>query len=74
MTLAIPVNVDFSPDGIRAMREGLGMNQSEFADLLGVTRVTVWHWENGKQRPAQNYCRQALREAQEELNRRNSQT
>lgn len=34
------------------LREGIGMNQSEFADALGVDKTTVNHWENFGAKPA----------------------
>jgi putative zinc finger/helix-turn-helix YgiT family protein len=33
------------PAGIRALREQLGMNKSDFAALLGVTRQALHYWE-----------------------------
>lgn len=33
---------------IRQLREAHGMNQSEFADLLGVNRAQVSRWERGE--------------------------
>ena len=70
MTLAIPINVDFSPEGIRRLREGLGLTRAEFANSLGVSRKTVWQWEMGLVSPVTSYCREQLRQAQEELLRR----
>ncbi len=32
---------------IKALREGLGMSQSQFAEVLSVTKTTVKNWESG---------------------------
>lgn len=37
---------------IKAIRESLGMTQSEFAERLGVSQMAVSHWENGLRRPS----------------------
>lgn len=34
------------------LREASGMNQSEFADALGVDKTTVNHWENFGAKPS----------------------
>lgn len=36
-----------TPDDIRAVRNARGLSQKEFADLLGVHRMTVSRWERG---------------------------
>ncbi|NLZ54316.1 MAG: helix-turn-helix domain-containing protein [Thermoanaerobacteraceae bacterium] len=36
---------------IREMREKIGLNQEELAALVGVSKNTVWNWENGKREP-----------------------
>jgi len=41
-----------SAKSIRRARERLGLSQEEFARRLGVSRVTVTRWENGKRRPS----------------------
>lgn len=30
------------------LRQATGKSQSEVAAVLGVTRLTIWRWENGK--------------------------
>jgi SNF2 family DNA or RNA helicase/DNA-binding XRE family transcriptional regulator len=40
-----------SPEWIKALRAELGLTQSQLADRLGVTVVTVSRWENGQSRP-----------------------
>lgn len=37
------------PEQIRAGREELGLNQQEFADVLGIAASTLSRWENGVQ-------------------------
>jgi len=39
------------PSGFRYLRRCLGMTQKDFAELLGVTSVTVCKWEKGVVRP-----------------------
>jgi transcriptional regulator with XRE-family HTH domain len=31
---------------IKAIREERGIEQKDFADAMGVDRITVWRWEN----------------------------
>jgi DNA-binding transcriptional regulator YiaG len=48
-------NSAFTPDRIRALRRSLGLNQTEFAEALGMThngrQQTVSYWETGVQVP-----------------------
>jgi len=37
--------------GIRAIREGTSLSQSEFADLSGVSVKTLQNWEQDRRRP-----------------------
>jgi transcriptional regulator with XRE-family HTH domain len=41
----------FNAVRIRALREGLGDTQQEFAERLGVTKQAVSSWENGETAP-----------------------
>jgi DNA-binding XRE family transcriptional regulator len=41
----------FPQDRIRALRDGLGVSQAVFADLLNVSLSTVRAWEQGQRRP-----------------------
>ena len=43
--------------GIRALRRGLYLAQSVFADVLGVSTATVVAWENGANTPSPMACR-----------------
>jgi len=38
------------PD-VKALREGAGVSQAEFARLIGVSRRTLENWEQGRARP-----------------------
>lgn len=35
---------------LKAARVNAGLTQTEFADALGVSKMTVFEWENGKRR------------------------
>lgn len=36
---------------IKRIREILMLTQKEFGGLLGVSRMTIWTWENGQRTP-----------------------
>ena len=36
---------------IKAARTNKNLTQNEFAKAVGVTKKTVWAWENGKAKP-----------------------
>lgn len=36
---------------LRSLREGQGLSVRSLANLLGVSKVTVWKWEKGDSRP-----------------------
>lgn len=40
------------PTNIISIRKRWGMSQSEFAELVGVTRFVVGHWERGRNTPS----------------------
>ena len=40
-----------TPDQIKKGRGALGLNQTEFAKLIGVGRLAISCWENGHKRP-----------------------
>lgn len=42
---------EFKPSDIRKIRESLGLSQSEFALLIGVSVATLQNWEQGRRRP-----------------------
>jgi len=41
----------FDPEDIRQIRKGLGLSQSEFALLIGVSVATLQNWEQGRRQP-----------------------
>lgn len=41
----------FQPDDIRGVRGKLGLSQSEFALLIGVSVATLQNWEQGRRHP-----------------------
>lgn len=42
---------EFEPDDIKAIRQGLGKSQVEFALLIGVSPATLRNWEQGRRSP-----------------------
>jgi putative transcriptional regulator len=42
---------EFAPLDVRAIREGLGKSQVEFARTIGVSLSTLQNWEQGRRRP-----------------------
>ena len=51
---------------VQRLRKGLGLTQSQFADRLGVTPLTVHRWESGQSRP-QRLAKSRLRELEHAL-------
>ena len=41
----------FEPDDVKRIRKDLGLSQSEFALLIGVSASTLQNWEQGRRRP-----------------------
>ena len=41
----------FEPDDVRRIRKDLGLSQSEFALLIGVSASTLQNWEQGRRQP-----------------------
>jgi putative transcriptional regulator len=42
---------EFSPVDVKAIREKVGMSQSEFASAFGISLGTLRHWERGDRTP-----------------------
>lgn len=42
---------EFAPIDVRAIRQGLGKSQSEFAHMIGVSVSTLQNWEQGRRKP-----------------------
>ena len=41
----------FEPEDVRQIRKDLGLSQSEFALLIGVSVGTLQNWEQGRRQP-----------------------
>jgi DNA-binding transcriptional regulator YiaG len=52
---------DLTPEGIRTLRERLGLTQAQFAERLGCSAQAVSFWERGTRSPTGLYAR-AVRE------------
>jgi DNA-binding transcriptional regulator YiaG len=50
------VSLEFS-DKLRSIREAFGLNISEMADLLGVSRTSIYNWESLLQEPSSGWER-----------------
>ena len=50
-----------SPNEIRACRDALAMNKTQFCKLLGIARTTLDRWESGRNIPMQVYEKQIRR-------------
>jgi len=42
---------EFSPIDVKAVRQKIGMSQSEFASAFGISLGTLRHWERGDRKP-----------------------
>jgi putative transcriptional regulator len=49
--MAASRSVAFRPDDVRGIRSKLGLSQSEFALLIGVSVATLQNWEQGRRQP-----------------------
>ncbi len=49
--LAPSRSFEFAPADVRKIRTSLGLSQSEFALLIGVSVATLQNWEQGRRRP-----------------------
>ncbi len=45
--------VRFSPRWLKAHRERLDLSAADYAKLVGVSPLTIYHWEHGKSKPRQ---------------------
>lgn len=41
----------FRADGLRTHRSKLGLSAKDYGKLVGVSALTIYHWESGKARP-----------------------
>ena len=44
-------NIRFRRDGLRTHRTKLGLSAKDYGKLIGVSGLTVYHWEAGKAKP-----------------------
>ncbi|MBI1335562.1 MAG: helix-turn-helix domain-containing protein [Phycisphaera sp.] len=44
-------SVRFSPNWVKKHRAKLGISAADYAKLVGVSPLTIYHWEQGKSRP-----------------------
>jgi putative transcriptional regulator len=42
---------EVAPIDVKAIRQGLGKSQAEFARMIGVSVATLQNWEQGRRRP-----------------------
>ncbi len=67
--LTMPLDTTPRPAFITALREGLGMNQEQFGELVGVNKLTVSRWERGTMTPRDSTL-QRIRQAVTKAKRR----
>jgi len=46
-----PENARFRADGLRAHRAKLNLSARDYGKLVGVSALTIYHWEAGKSKP-----------------------
>ncbi|HVX84052.1 MAG TPA: helix-turn-helix domain-containing protein [Phycisphaerae bacterium] len=46
-----PGNLRFRADGLRTHRAKLGLSAHDYGRLVGVSGLTIYHWEAGKSKP-----------------------
>jgi DNA-binding XRE family transcriptional regulator len=44
-------NLRFRADGLKSHRERLGLSAKDYGKLIGVSGLTIYHWEGGKAKP-----------------------
>lgn len=44
-------NVRFSPRWVKAHRERLDLSAADYAELVGVSALTIYNWEKGRSKP-----------------------
>ena len=43
--------IRYSARSVRAQRKRLGLSAEQYGRLVGVSGLTIYHWEHGKARP-----------------------
>lgn len=51
VTASAAENLRFRADGLRTHRARLGVSAKDYGKLVGVSGLTIYHWEQGKARP-----------------------
>jgi DNA-binding XRE family transcriptional regulator len=46
-----PESIRFRKDGLKTHRAKLGLSAKDYGDLVGVSPLTIYHWEAGKSKP-----------------------
>ena len=46
-------NIRFSSKSVKAQRRRTGLSAADYGKLVGVSPLTVYHWEQGKSKPRQ---------------------
>ncbi len=44
----------FSPQWVKSQRKRLGLSAADYAKLVGVSSLSIYNWENGRNRPRQS--------------------
>lgn len=47
--------VRFSPRWVKIHRDKLGLSAADYGKLIGVSGLTIYHWESGKARPRDRF-------------------
>jgi len=42
---------------LKSYRDNHGLSQAALGERIGVDRITVWRWENGKRQPSPAQCK-----------------
>lgn len=42
---------EYTGEKLKQKREAALLTQTELAEKIGVTKLSIWHWENGKAKP-----------------------
>ncbi|MFW5837851.1 MAG: helix-turn-helix domain-containing protein [Desulfovibrionaceae bacterium] len=50
--LALPPKREFSAEEVRSIRRRSKVSQAVFAEVLGINKTTVQHWEQGRKKPS----------------------
>ncbi|HEY4329961.1 MAG TPA: helix-turn-helix domain-containing protein [Phycisphaerae bacterium] len=45
----------FRKDGLRTHREKIGLSAQDYGTLIGVSGLTIYHWEAGKSKPRRKH-------------------